>query len=200
MIAQYTAVLSLLFTIVSASPGGLAPRAALVGRQNSVCSRIGEVICGNSCMPAGSDCCNAEGVYCPAGEYCSGDGCCPIGEICVGPGGTSTIHGTITETNSPPPVTNTPPPATHPEPPTMESIPPTHQPPTSTPVIPTQSPTSGSAAPSGSSSGSATPTPSSSTPSSSIPVVTANAANPNEVNMGQLAAAAGLAVGILRAL
>lgn len=54
-------------------------------RQTTTCASIGEVVCGSSCMPPGSACCDADGDYCRVGNYCvAGGGCCPAGETCTG--------------------------------------------------------------------------------------------------------------------
>jgi len=73
-----------------------------------ICSSNGMVDCEQSCMPAGSQCCDdGSSTYCPVGQYCIPNACCPIGETCTGGGGgtttVGTIVGTATAQESPPP-------------------------------------------------------------------------------------------------
>lgn len=49
------------------------------------CCLPGYVECGVGCMPPDSACCNAEGVSCPAGNYCVPNNlCCSLGQTCEG--------------------------------------------------------------------------------------------------------------------
>jgi hypothetical protein len=76
-----------LLTLSFASPdrqGGLVRR--------DICTDNSEVDCEQSCMPAGSVCCNdGSSTYCDPGEVCIPGGCCPRGQECSGPGGTQTL-------------------------------------------------------------------------------------------------------------
>ncbi len=60
--------------------------------RRDICSDNSEVDCEQSCMPAGSVCCNdGSSTYCDEGDVCIPGGCCPIGQVCTGPGGTQTL-------------------------------------------------------------------------------------------------------------
>jgi hypothetical protein len=90
---RFNILLSLsLATFSLASPdrlGGLIRR--------DVCTDNAEVDCEQSCMPAGSVCCNdGSSTYCDSGDTCIPGGCCPVGQECSGPGGTQTFFLTGT--------------------------------------------------------------------------------------------------------
>jgi hypothetical protein len=90
---RFSLLLSLsLATLSVAIPerlGGLVRR--------DICTDNDEVDCEQSCMPAGSVCCNdGTSTYCDEGTTCIPGGCCPIGQTCSGPGGTQTFFLTGT--------------------------------------------------------------------------------------------------------
>ena len=137
---------------------------------------------------------------------------CPRGEICTGPGGITTSTRTRPGGQEPNPTETVPveptdtepaePTNTEPAEPTTTDIPPTTSPTSSSPVIPTGSSSSIPVEPTGGESSSApavpSPTNEPETPSSSAPVpqVTGNAGSAFGVEMGPLAAAAAMAVGV----
>ena len=60
--------------------------------RRDLCTDNDEVDCEQSCMPAGSVCCNdGSSTYCDPGTTCIPGGCCPVGQQCSGPGGTETF-------------------------------------------------------------------------------------------------------------